>query len=185
MSPDPLWSRRAVLSFSVRVVAATTTLTAAALSGCRFEQTATPDRRTITSGPTPPSDDADDVGRVVAAIASEERLLTFSDTVARQHPQTRAETGPLQQRQQTHVRSLRDTLSAEVPESTLTNPTLSIPTVPAQAAAALGELRSVLEQARADRYDDCLASNSGLLAQQFASLSASHACTIELLSVGR
>lgn len=154
--------------------------TGALLGGCTGKQTRTPVRRTVTTGPTPSPRDQDDVRLVIAAIADEERLLSFCSSLARRHREARDLVLPLLGRQRAHVEGLRAILTDEDPA-----PVKARPQVPATVRGALPALVQRVERARQARYRDCLSAQSGPLAAQFASISASHAASADLLSLDR
>lgn len=144
------------------------------------DHTPSPDSRTVTSGATPDPPDQDDVTLVVGAIADEERLLGYCSAVGRRHRSLRDAARPLQARQRAHIEGLRAILSDVDPA-----PTSQRAQVPADGQRALASLVARLSQSRNARFDDCIATTSGLLASRLASISASHAASADLLAAPR
>ncbi|MBA2445006.1 MAG: hypothetical protein H0V49_06710 [Nocardioidaceae bacterium] len=113
---------------------------------------------------------ADDIALVVDAIASEEALATFGATAATIHPQLSAVLDLVRTRGRAHASLLREALvDFEAPHA---GQPAVIPRTP---RATYSKLISLLTDAEEQRLADCLASESGLLARVFASMSASHA----------
>jgi hypothetical protein len=164
-TPQP--SRRGVLAS----VAAVLPL---ALVGCSPDEA--PDqpggsRTVIGAAPDDP-----DVVVVVDAIADEAALLTLCSRTEQVHPELRDVVRPVAARQRAHVRRLRSSLSVGPEE-----PVPTRPGVPRSRKAAVAKVRDHVSAAEQSRLDECLGATSGLLARLLASISASHAVTVDLL----
>ena len=117
-----------------------------------------------------------DPALVAAALADEKRLLSYCRSVIARHPALAGLVAEVQARQHEHVDALQSTLRGIEP------PTFQRRTsVPARARPATAKLGKLAAAAHRDRLADCLAAESGLLARLFASASASHAVTVDLL----
>jgi hypothetical protein len=120
-----------------------------------------------------------DAALVAAALADEKRLLSYCRSVIARHPPLAGLVVEVQERQHAHVDALQSTLRGiEPPAFQRRSP------VPAGARSATAKLVKLAAAARRDRLADCLAAESGLLARLFASASASHAVTVDLLEAG-
>lgn len=144
---------------------------AAALAAC-----ADPEAATVSSTASPDAD----VTLLTKAVASEGQLLGLAVATLHEHRDQRDVVQPLVNRQRTHVRRLRTSLTG-APDLRRGRP----PAVPGGSAAAITALRDAVSAAEQARLEDCLAATSGLLARLFASVSASHATTVETLRVRR
>lgn len=144
-----------------------------AASGCTGEDGKAP----APDDPSPPTEtapDDPDVALLTKAIRDETALLAFCERLRRRQPQLARVIAPISVRQRAHVRRL----SASLTERPERDPA-GHPTVPPQRKAALGEFREQLSAAEQARLEDCLGATSGLLARLLASVSASHAATLE------
>ncbi len=148
----------------------------AGLSGCMPSRERTGRRRT----PTPTDAVRGDVGLLVTAITGEELLLAYCAAVIDRHPELAAVVRPVHQRQREHVDVLRSALRRLDPP-----PAPRRFVVPAGRRSAQARLVRRIDAARRDRFDDCLAAESGPLARLLASAAASHAVTADLLRVQR
>lgn len=120
---------------------------------------------------------ADDVALALDAIASEEALAAFGATAATIHPQLSAVLDLVRTRGRAHAVLLREALvDFEAPHAG--QPAV----VPRTPRATYSKLISLLTAAEEQRLAGCLASESGLLARVFASMSASHAAAAAQLS---
>lgn len=161
-----LWSRRTALK-----VAALSAATLAA-SGCGVDvvdggQTG----RRLVPRATPSSTEADvDIRLALDAIRDEERLLAFGRTTARRFPSEHELLAGFVDRQAQHVSRLRASLADLRPP--VSHP---MPALPRRPGDLLPALADVATSARDDRSADCLAATSGLLAELFGSIAASHA----------
>jgi len=125
---------------------------------------------------TPQQPPDQDVNLVLSAVKAEEVLLALCGSVTTEHPSLRVFAVPLRSRQRRHVAGLRALVTdVDVPRSTAQQRS------PSRPAHARARLMAALERARDRRLDDCLAATAGPLAQHFASLSASHAATVDQL----
>lgn len=126
-------------------------------------------------------EDADpDVVLLTAAIQDEAALLGLALATMRRHRRLDRVVGPMVARQRAHVRAMSAGLSE--PPSVQRQRPGRVPRTPAKALAAVGEAAA---DAEAARLDDCLAASSGLLARLLASVSASHAATVETVRRAR
>ncbi len=123
------------------------------------------------------ADDRADVGLVVRAIADEEELLAFCQRARTRHRALATQLDPLVGRQRRHVKVLRGALSDLHPR-----PATGSAGVPASIVATLTSLRRLSERNADKRRHECLAASSGRLARLLASVSASHAMTVESLA---
>ena len=118
-----------------------------------------------------------DLRLVTNAISEEERLGGFCAEAARRFPDQRRTLTALAARQRLHVARLRSTLSD------LNPPVDHIsPPVPRRAAALEITLGALVKEARTARFQDAQRASSGLLAELFASIAASHAQTDYLVT---
>jgi hypothetical protein len=154
---------------------------AALVSGCA-ESSSTSDSasgspsRSASGG----ADEDPDVRLLTAAIQDEAGLLGLAVVTGREHGELVDVVQPVVSRQRAHVRELSGALT-EPPDVHRARPG----PVPASTAKALASLSHAVATAEAARLEDCLAATSGLLARMFASVSASHATTVETLRVAR
>ena len=119
----------------------------------------------------------EDIALLTRAIADEESLLNFSTTAARRFPADRAVLNGVVALQRLHVSRLRASLSNLHPPVTRTSAR-----VPRHIDDLKTALAAVEAQEHRDRAANCLAATSGLLAQLFASIAASHAVTVTMLT---
>jgi hypothetical protein len=131
------------------------------------ESPAAPTRSTLT-----PEDR--DIRLVTNAIADEERLGTFFTAAARRFPDQRPLLDGLADRQRLHVARFRAALSDLDPPVDHARAPLPRKAADVQSAVGIAALR-----ARDARSHDCLTATSGLLAELFASVAASHAVTVQ------
>lgn len=121
-----------------------------------------------------------DAALALAALADEEALLEYCSAVVASHPALTGLVTPVQQRQRQHIDTLRLSLrNVDVP------PSRHAVSVPARARSAQAKLSRLAASARHQRFEDCLAAQSGRLARLLASASASHAVTVDLLGTSR
>lgn len=117
-----------------------------------------------------------DVTLLARSLTDEERLLAYCTATAARHPALAADLAPVRRVQHTHVAVMRRALPRPYGQRTAAHVR-----VPRRSAAARAELLSLLKRAERRRLVDCLRAQSGPLARMFASASASHAATRELL----
>jgi hypothetical protein len=158
-------SRRAALRF-----AAGSTLVLA--TGCGAGTSA--DRRTSTAASTTMKAPVDtDIALVRRAIDGEERLAAFCSDAAHRFRAERGTLLRLTAQQRLHVSRLRAALTdLEPPVTRAHRP------VPRRASSLKPVLADLTMQAATSRSTACLAATSGLLAELFGSLAASHAVTV-------
>ncbi len=123
-----------------------------------------------------PSTDDPDVALLTAAIQQEKTLLALAVATLRRHGDQARVVQPVVSRQRAHVTRL--TASLTEPPALRRGPP---PVVLRRAPAALKILRDQVSTAEQHRLSDCLDATSGLLARLLASVSASHATTVEAL----
>jgi uncharacterized protein DUF4439 len=117
-----------------------------------------------------------DVRLLVRAIAGEEALGAFCAAAARRFREDRPLLVGLVQRQRLHVKRFRETLTDLTPPVNHRTPRL-----PRNAKDLPSDLGALALDARNARSGDCLAATSGLLAELFASVAASHAVTVQII----
>lgn len=149
---------------------------AGGVSACTPATERTDRRRT----PTPPVPLRGDVRLLVAAISGEEVLLGYCTALIDRHPQLAAPVRPVRQRQQQHVDVLRSALRRLDPPAVRRRVG-----VPARRTSAEAKLARMVDAARRDRFDDCIAAESGPLARLLASAAAAHAVTADELQARR
>lgn len=149
-----------------------------AVTSCGTETTAVRAGASTTAPGEIPANDSD-VAVLTSAIGAEAVLLELCSNTRRRHPELQSLVTPVLSRQRAHVRRLTDTL-AEPPAF----PSWSA-TVPGTRSGALTALTAAFSAAEQDRLADCLGATSGLLARLFASVSASHAVTVEAVRAAR
>ena len=166
----PSASRRSVLQVAGLGIAA-------ALTGCTLSDGSTSARRTTTPpAPTGGQPVDADVVLLTRAIADEEVLLDYCRDLVGAHPTLVELVRPVQARQRDHVGALRAALTRADPRPAQRPPGR----VPGKARVAVTTLTQLASGAEQERFADCLAAESGLLARLLASISASHAVTVEL-----
>lgn len=150
-------------------------LAAGGLSGCTSTAPGSVQRRPAAAdGPV-----GGDVDLVETAVRSEDELLAFlGDAVAR-HPLLATQLAPLQERQGAHVTALRRAVEPAVGAG---GSVAVGPAVPRLQAAVQPLVVELVEATRRQRLADCLAAESGALARLLASISASHAVTLDGLA---
>lgn len=150
-----------------------------AVTSCGTETAAVRAGASTTATGDIPADDSD-VAVLTSAIGAEAVLLELCSSTRRRHPELLSLVTPVLARQRAHVRRLTDSLEAP-PAS----PSPPAPTVPGSRTGALKALTAAFSAAEQNRLDDCLGASSGLLARLFASVSASHAVTVEAVRAAR
>jgi Domain of unknown function (DUF4439) len=117
-----------------------------------------------------------DIRLLTRAIADEEALGAFCTAAARRFPDQRPLLAGLGERQRLHVTRFRSSLTDLNPPVNRIRPALPRRSEDLQAALAALAL-----DARNARSADCVTATSGLLAELFASVAASHAETVQSL----
>ena len=118
-----------------------------------------------------------DIPLLVRAIADEEAFGAFCSAALRRFRDQRPLLTGLVERQRLHVTRFRDTLTD------LTPPVSRIrPTPPRRSEQLLSAVGVLAVDARDARSADCIAASSGLLAELFASVAASHAVTVQAVA---
>lgn len=154
--------------------AATLSALAFAAAGCGIDADDRRGERAAVPTPTTPSTTVQDIDirLVVEAISDEERLLAFCATAARRFVSQRALLDGLVDRQTQHVARLRAALTELRPPVSH-----SRPTVPRQQRVLAQVVAGLVIEARDARSADCTRATSGLLAELFGVMAASHAVT--------
>ncbi len=162
----------------LRAAASAGALSAAAaggLTGCTSTAPGSLQRRpAVATGP--PNGDVD---LVEAAVRSEDRLLTFLSDAVAHHPLLATQLAPLQKRQVAHVTALRDAVQ---PALGAGGSVAAGPAVPSLSAGVQPLVLELVGAVQRQRFADCLAAASGALARLLASISASHAVTLDGLA---
>ncbi len=171
-------SRRAALQAAL-LAAGTAALGATTACGTETATVRAGSATTATGG-TATSDTDTDIAVLTSAIGAETRLLELCSTTRRRHPDLESLIRPVAVTQRAHVRRLTESLAE--PPSLPSPPTT---TVPSSRSGALRALTAAFSAAEQDRLSDCLRATSGLLARVFASVSASHAVTVESVRAAR
>jgi hypothetical protein len=154
-------------------------LVAPACSGSGNRGSPTVDSPSSTP-PTPTASDADtDIRLLTNAIAAEEELLNFCTAASRRYPAKRSLLTDVIAFQHQHVRRFRGSLTNLEPPVTRTSRPL-----PHRSGELPSELAAAERAAADHRSADCLAATSGLLAELFGSVAASHAVTAQALVPG-
>ncbi len=135
---------------------------------------------TTTGRTTPP---APDVRLVLAASAAEAELADFCSAALKAQPALSAVLQPLRVRQREHLLALQAAVVGAGPSTAgpSTPKAPRTPTVPRHAADVVDELKRLLSVAERQRFDECLAAESGSLGRMLASVSASHAQSLVVL----
>lgn len=119
-----------------------------------------------------------DVALLSRALVDEQRLLAYCNAAERRHPSLKVGLAPVRRVQGEHVAVLRRALPGRAGADSGAH---GVPQLPTGAAAVSARLVKMLERAERERLTDCLAARSGPLARLLASVSASHAVTLDQL----
>jgi hypothetical protein len=144
------------------------------LVGCADRDPAT--TRSASASTSAATGDDADVALLTDAITEESRLLSLAVATLQAHRDLAKVVQPVVTSQRAHVRRLQSSLT-EPPEVHRGRP----PVVRGSRKGAVAALRDQVSAAEQSRREDCLAATSGLLARLHASVSASHATTVETL----
>lgn len=174
VTPRPLMSRRTLLK----------SISAAGVGGLALSSSActpsTGNHRVRRQTPATSSSLRGDAALVSAALAGEQRLLEYCTALLARHPQLGELVTPVLRRQRRHVETLQSSLRGTDPHASP-----SRLAVPGSEGPAIAKLSQLAGDARAHRFEDCLAASSGRLARLLASTSAAHAVTVEILEASR
>ncbi len=121
-----------------------------------------------------------DVAVLTSALSAEAALLRLCEATGRRHPELDPVVTRIITTQRAHVRRMTESLATPP-----TNPPSPAAKVPRTRTSAVRMLTTAFAAAEQDRLSDCLTSTSGLLARLLASVSASHAVTVEAVRAAR
>lgn len=168
---DPAPHRLVTRRLALRAVACSTLVVVA---GCSTDRIRGDAAGSATPAATKGALDSD-LGLVTAAISAEEMFAAFCEAAGRRFRDQRPLLLGLVERQRLHVARLRAALTNLAPPVNHRSPPL-----PGRASDLLLAVGDLALEARIARSASCLTATSGLLAQLFASVAASHAVTVQL-----